>query len=306
VTMLRNLFIGLSGNPRLLRLVSHLGNQSGLVRRFIAGATVEEALEAVRELNRRGMVASLDQLGEHITEESEACRASQAYVRLLEQIRQSGVDSNISIKLTQLGLGISTELCAANLRPILDRARELNNFVRIDMEGSDYPQKTLDLFYENFRIYGNHVGIVIQAYLYRSEVDVRQLAPVGCNVRLCKGAYLEPADRAFPRKRDVDANFKRLAETLLLSPAYTAIATHDPEMIRHSREFARKNGVERSRFEFQMLFGIRRDYQSQISAQGFKMRIYVPFGTQWAPYFMRRMAERPANLFFVLKNLIRR
>jgi proline dehydrogenase len=304
--MLRNLVIRLSGNPRLLRLVSHLGNQSGLVRRFIAGATVEEALEAVRELNRRGMVASLDQLGEHITEESEACRASQGYVRLLEQIQQSGVDSNISIKLTQLGLGISTDLCSTNLQSILDKAHDLNNFVRIDMEGSDYTQKTLDLFHHSFEVYGHHVGIVIQAYLYRSEDDIRRLAPLGCNVRLCKGAYLEPADRAFPKKQDVDANFKRLAEMLLLSPAYTAIATHDEEMIRHTRRVVEERRIQLSRLEFQMLYGIRRDYQSQISGEGFKMRIYVPFGTQWAPYFMRRMAERPANFFFVLRNLIRR
>jgi proline dehydrogenase len=236
--MLRNLVIRLSGNPRLLRLVSHLGNQSGLVRRFIAGSTVEEALEAVRELNRRAMVATLDRLGEHITEESEACRASEGYVRLLERIEQSGVDSNISIKLTQLGLGISTELCAANLEPILEKARGLSNFVRIDMEGSDYTQKTLDLFHHHFGIYGNRVGIVIQAYLYRSEDDIRRLAPLGCNVRLCKGAYLEPADRAFPKKSDVDANFKRLLEILLLSPAYTAVASHDLEMIRHTRRVA--------------------------------------------------------------------
>ncbi len=293
--------------PSLVRAFSALGKRSGLAARFVAGEEVRDAVQAVRELNGAGMMASLDLLGEGVVAAEAAVKARQAYIGLLEAIAESGVDSNISIKLTQLGLDIDRELCRSNLREILEQAKAYNNFVRIDMEGSDYTAATLELFEEQLSHFGpRRVGAVIQSYLYRSEGDIRRLASLGCNVRLCKGAYMEPPEIAFPRKSDVDANYIKLLEILLQSPAYTAIASHDQSMIDHARRFIAEHQIASDRYEFQMLYGIRRDYQVNLVEHGYRMRVYVPFGTEWAPYLIRRVAERPANLLFVTRAIFKK
>ncbi len=289
-----------------MNFIALVGRRSGLARRFVAGESMDEAMSVVQKLNRRGILATLNLLGEEVSDEREAKRATSSYLSLLKGIHTSQVQSNISIKLTQLGLGINKEVCAGHLKTILERARELNNFVRIDMEGSRYTQDTIQLFQEHCALYSNHVGAVIQAYLYRSEEDVRKLSALPCNIRLCKGAYMEPSDIAFPKKKDVDRNFVKLMEMLLLSPSYTAIATHHREMIEHALRFVAQQGVPPAHLEFQRIYGIGREYEKEIVQQGYQMRVYIPFGTQWAPYFLRRLSERPANLLFLLKNLFRR
>jgi proline dehydrogenase len=304
--MLRSVMLKLAGNRALHRTVYDLGNRYQFTRRFVAGETMQEALDVVRDMNALGVCTSLDLLGEGVADEAEACRATEAYVQLLNSIAMSGVDSNISIKLTQLGLGINRELCRLNLGQIIEKARELKNFVRIDMESSEYTQATLELFEERLPEFVKHVGVVIQSYLYRSDADIKRLAPHGCNIRLCKGAYMEPPSLAYPKKRDVDASYVRLMEHLLLSPSYTAIATHDTRIINHARAFVRDRKIEPDRYEFQMLYGVRREYQLEIVRQGYKMRLYVPYGRHWAPYYMRRLAERPANVLFIAKNFFRK
>ncbi len=305
--MLRNLMLRAAANPFLVGRLATLGRYSGLFRRFIAGETIEETIAVVRDLNRGGILATLDQLGEGITQESEAVRATEGYINLLKRIRASGIQSTISIKLTQLGLEIDRDLARRHLTCILEAACELGNFVCIDMEGSAHTQATLDLFREAFDSFGRErVGIVIQAYLYRSEQDVKDLSALGCNIRLCKGAYMEPPDVAFPRKSEVNRNFCRLLDIMLPSPAYSAVATHDDAMIRHALQTIERHRVSGDRYEFQMLYGVRRERQWELARQGYRMRVYVPFGTQWAPYYMRRLAERPANLLFIVRNLFRR
>ena len=289
-----------------MNFIAQVGKRSGLAGRFVAGESTEEAMAVVDELNSRGILAILNLLGEGVSDRKEAERATDSYLALLKSVHTRGVQSNISIKLTQLGLGINREVCAGHLKAILERARGLNNLVRIDMEDSRYTQDTLDLFQEHLALYGNHVGTVIQAYLYRSEEDVRKLSALGSNIRLCKGAYMEPSNIAFPKKPDVDRNFVKLMEMLLLSPSYTAIATHDQEIIEHARRFTAQQGIPPEHYEYQMIYGVGREYQNQIVQQGDKMRVYIPFGTQWAPYLVRRLAERPANLLFLLKNLFRK
>ncbi len=305
--MLRNLMLRTADSPALVGFLSRQGMKTGFARRFVAGEDLEEAIEAIRALNSEGMLASLDHLGEGVTRQEEAARAAREYVRLLEVIRETGIDSNISIKLTQLGLDISREVCVGNLRPILQAARDTDNFVRIDMEGSTYTAATVEIFRQHLEAFGpEHVGIVIQSYLHRSEEDVRQLSGLGCNIRLCKGAYKEPPEVAFPDKSDVDDNFLRLLDLILESPSFAAIATHDDQMIDYAMEAIRKRSIGQDKYEFQMLYGTRREYQREINGKGYRMRVYVPFGTQWAPYFIRRLAERPANVLFVLKNLLKR
>ena len=291
--------------PGLVHLFARAGERLGLARRFVAGENVWAALQAVTELNQQQIRASLDLLGEGVTQPSEAARARGAYVQVLEAIRERNVRSNISIKLTQLGLDISLEECRKNLWQILEKAEELDNFVRIDMEGSRYTDQTVSLFRQAFESFGRHVGIVIQAYLFRSEKDVAELSRLGCNIRLCKGAYQEPPELAYQEKTEVDQSFLRLLETLLLSGAYTAIASHDHHMVEHARKFIREKGISLKRYEYQMLYGVRREYQLELRDAGYPVRVYVPFGTQWAPYFMRRLAERPANLLFAARALFR-
>lgn len=301
---MRNLLLSVADHETLVRILAWMGRRSGLARRFVAGETMRETFDVVRQLEEAGLDTTLDLLGEGVNRAQEAAAATNAYRRLLRRIHQDRIPSGISVKLTQLGLGIDRDLCSTNLNAILGEAETAGSFVTVDMEGSDYTQLTLDLFREQLAAFGKgRVGIVIQAYLYRSEQDIRDLAPLGCHIRLCKGAYMEPADRAFPKKKDVDRNFEKLLDIMLDSPAYSAIATHDEKMIRKAQALIRDKGISKSGYEFQMLYGVKRERQFQLRSDGYRVRVYVPFGTQWAPYFIRRLAERPANLLFVLKNL---
>jgi len=304
--MLRSVMLKLASNNVLLKSVNKLGNRYRIAHRFIAGETMDEALAVVRDFESRGMLACLDLLGEGVRDEDEARKAAQSYMELLDCIASHKLKAYISIKLTQLGLDVGREACSSNLELILQKAKAVGNFVRIDMESSRYTEGTIRIFEEQLGHYLDHVGIVIQSYLYRSEADVRKLSAYGCNIRLCKGAYMEPASVAFPKKRDVDRNYIKLLELLLTSPAYTAIATHDSRMINHARRFVADKKIPAAKYEFQMLYGVRREYQQEIAREGYKMRVYVPYGRHWAPYYMRRLAERPANVLFIVKNMLRK
>lgn len=303
--MLKGTLLYLAQNDRMRHFVIHNRAARGVSRRFVAGETLDDAIAATRLLNQRGMHVSLDHLGENVTEAKEAVAASQEFITALDRIKQSGVDANISIKLTALGLDISRQLCEENVSRILEHANQFPIFVRIDMEGSDYTERTVDI---TMRMHSRfeHVGTVIQSCLYRSKQDVEQLIAHGVRVRLVKGAYREPHEVAFQNKSEVDANYIRLMMPLLLHGNYPAIASHDEAIIHATCKFARENGIDKSAFEFQMLYGIRRDLQEKLVAQGYNMRVYVPYGSQWYPYLMRRMAERPANLVFVMSNAVRR
>ena len=293
-------------NRHFIDFVSFAGRKSGMVNRFVAGSSLEETVPVVREFTEKGIRTTLDLLGEGISLPEEAREMTARYIKALQDINDCGLASPVSLKLTQLGLEIDAALCRENLRSIMEKAVRLDNLVRIDMESSAVTQETLDLFREQLAEFGpEHVGIVIQAYLYRSEEDVRALCSPGCNIRLCKGAYMEPDSVAFPAKADVDRNFKKLSELMLLSRGFSAIATHDEKMIRHVRKFADDHEIPNSSFEFQMLYGVRRDLQFRLREEGYNVRVYVPFGTQWAPYYVRRLAERPANMLFMMKNIFR-
>ncbi|MGH9939402.1 MAG: proline dehydrogenase family protein [Blastocatellia bacterium] len=275
-----------------------------VTRRFIAGENIDDAITAILELNRAGVTATFDHLGESTTSRAEAESDVREYLRALDRIEATGVNSNVSVKLTQLGLDIDEEYCLQNTRRIVEAAKRHNNFVRVDMEDSSKTDATLRIFKRLYGDYGN-VGIVLQAYLYRTGKDVDDALAMGARIRLCKGAYKEPEDVAFPEKGAVDANFVKLMKKLLKSGVYHGIATHDEKMIIATREFAAGEGVSRDAFEFQMLYGVRRDLQLKLARDGYRMRIYVPYGEHWYPYFMRRLAERPANVWFVLKNLFK-
>lgn len=304
--MLRRTFLYLSNQPRLFHFVRHNAMAKRFASRFVAGETLETALAAVRQLNARKIRASLDLLGESVTTEAEARAASRSYLQMLDRIHEAGLDANVSVKLTQMGLDISEELCVDIMQQILERARSYRTFVRLDMEGSDYTERTLRLFEDRlYPSFPEHVGIVLQSYLYRTKVDVERAVQLKCRVRLCKGAYNEPATVAFPEKRDVDANYVTCMQQLLLEGNYPGIATHDPAILAQAKRFVRAQDVGPERFEFQMLYGVRRDLQDQIVREGFNMRVYVPFGTQWYPYLMRRLAERPANVAFITGNMVR-
>ena len=305
--MLRNTLLYLSNQPRVFGFVRTNSIARRFASRFVAGETLDTAVAAVRALNSRGITASLDLLGESVTNEAEARATGATYIRILDRIRQDGLDANVSVKLTALGLDISEELCVSVMQSMLERAREYGNFVRIDMEDSSLTQVTLDIVR---RIHAlpkmrGAIGTVIQAYLYRSEADIQQLVDDGIRIRLCKGAYKEPATVAFPKKPDVDGNYVKLTGMLLSSPVYHGIATHDVNMIAAAKAYAREHSIDASRYEFQMLYGVRRDLQRDLVREGYGMRVYVPFGREWYPYFMRRLAERPANVFFLAKNMLR-
>jgi proline dehydrogenase len=307
--MLRAALLALSRSQRMRAFASHNHWAWAAAGRFVAGETIDEAIQVCHELNNRRMRITLDHLGENVSTEQEARAAQRSYLEALKRLYEADINGGISLKLTALGLDISTELASDLLHGVIEGATNVGRFVRIDMEGSHYTQRTLDIFFAAFRRYDN-VGAVIQSYLYRSEKDVRRLIDVGAGVRLVKGAYREPSSIAFPHKRDVDRNFIRLAE-LLLSPqacdrgVYTAIATHDPDIIDWTLEHTSRTSIPADRWEFQMLYGIRRDLQQSLSQAGHRMRVYVPYGREWYPYFMRRMAERPANVGFVVRNLAR-
>ncbi|HEX2120919.1 MAG TPA: proline dehydrogenase family protein [Thermoanaerobaculia bacterium] len=306
--MFRAFFIALS-ESRMLRAAaerSAIGRR--LSGRFVAGMSVEEALAATAATNARGMSVSVDNLGENVTNLEEARHSAQLYHELIDAIIARGLNANVSLKLTHMGLDIDEAVSRTIVGEVVAHAAKQRNFVRIDMEGSPYTQKTLDIVYELHRQPGNagHVGAVIQSYLKRSEADVRALCDEGIRIRLCKGAYKEPPEIAFQAKADVDANFVSLMKILLRSGTYHGIATHDPKMIDATIAFARAEHVRPDSFEFQMLYGVRRDLQEQLVRDGWGMRVYIPFGTEWYPYLMRRLAERPANAIFILKNLFRR
>jgi proline dehydrogenase len=302
--MLRASFLYLSRRRGLQRLVTRQRLTAALAYRFVAGDRLEDAARVVADINRRGSSASLDHLGENVTEENAARAATEDYLAAFERVAGERLDANVSVKLTQLGLDISADLCRALLTRILQRAQQLNNFVRIDMEGSAYTQRTLDLVLELHQQYPN-CGVVLQSYLYRTMDDVARVNAAKVRVRLVKGAYDEPAAVAFPKKADVDANFEAAMKRLLLEGTYPAIATHDDRLIEATRRFAGEQAIAPDRYEFQMLYGIRRDLQDGLLRQGYRVRVYVPYGTEWYPYLMRRLAERPANLLFLVRSVIR-
>jgi proline dehydrogenase len=303
---MRQGLLWLSERQGVFNFVRRNGLARRIASRFVAGESIEEGVEAARELSRRGITASLDLLGESVTVEAEAIAARDQYLRMLDRMAASGTEVNVSVKLTQMGLDISEALCLANMTAILDKAAALNGFVRLDMEGSAYTQRTLDFFRDClFERFGAHCGVVIQSMLRRSEQDVEDLIAMRARVRLCKGAYLEPPTVAFPDKADVDRSYVRLMERLLMAGHYPGLATHDEAIIAHARDFTRRQGVPSDRFEFQMLYGVRRDLQDSLRGAGYGVRVYIPFGTQWYPYLMRRLAERPANIAFLLGNLVR-
>jgi proline dehydrogenase len=302
---LRKAILWLSSQQRVRRFVGRNRLARHFAARFVAGETQESAVAASVALAARGVTSSLDVLGESVTQAAAAEAAAVDYIALLERMAAAGVEVNVSVKPTQMGLDLDPELCERNLRRILARAREVGGFVRLDMESSAYTQRTLDLFARLHPEYGAGVGVVIQAALRRSPEDVECLNGGSARVRLCKGAYLEPPSVAYPDKAEVDAQFERLMERLLTAGNYPGIATHDERLIRRAQAFAGLRGIPPERFEFQMLYGVRRDLQEQLRAAGWRVRVYVPFGTQWYPYLMRRLAERPANVAFILGNLIR-
>jgi proline dehydrogenase len=303
------------------RVVTGWGLTRRMASRFIAGDSVEQALEATKKLNAAGIYATLDQLGEHVSQPEEASVATDAYIAVMEAICDAGVKSSISLKLTQLGLGLDYDLCLSNIKRIGLRAAECGLFVRIDMEDHPTVGDTLRIWRDLQEEGLTHVGLVFQSYLYRTEEDVRAVLAEGARIRLCKGAYAEPAEVAYPNKKDVDTNFDDIAAIIMdaakqagsepsaqdgKTPAVTALATHDPDRIDFAKDYANKTGLPKEALEFQMLHGIRSDIQKQLVEEGFPVRVYVPFGTHWYPYFMRRLAERPANLWFFMMNFFRR
>ena len=308
MSFLRSTFIGLSRNSTL----RHLAEQSTLGRRmssrFVAGFRIEDALAAATNLNNQGLSVTLDSLGENVTTPAQARQSAQAYHWLLDAIAQSKLDANISLKLTQMGVDLGLDLATGIVSSLVDHAVQANSFVRIDMEGTAYTQATIDLVRQLHAKPENrgHVGIVIQAYLRRSADDISTLLRDGIRIRLCKGAYQEPPDLAFPDKKDVDASFVALTKVLLKSGVFHGIATHDPAMIAATKDFARAERIDPKTFEFQMLYGVRRDLQRSLVQEGYRVRVYVPFGDEWYPYFMRRLAERPANVLFLARNFFRR
>jgi proline dehydrogenase len=306
--MFRAFFIALSESRKLRSVAERSSLGRKVSSRFVAGMTIEDALEVTAATNSKGMTVSVDNLGENVTNLEEARHSAELYHQMLDQLEQRKLDANVSLKLTHMGLDLDETLARKTVGELVAHAARIGNFVRVDMEGSPYTQKTLDIVYELHRQPGNagFVGAVIQSYLRRSEQDVRDLCAEKIRIRLCKGAYKEPADIAFQEKAEVDANFVKLAQILLESGTYHGIATHDPNMIEATLAFARSRNIPSSAFEFQMLYGVRRDLQEQLVKDGWRVRVYVPFGSEWYPYLMRRLAERPANALFIAKNLFRR
>jgi len=304
--MLRAVLLWLSEQPRVFKFVRANGAAQKLASRFVAGETLDAAMAAVRRLNATGITVTLDALGEAVRTTAEAVGARDTYLDALDRIKREDAASHVSLKLTQMGLDVDERLCIENVRAIAARARDRGAFVRIDMEGSAYTDRTIDLFLRRFHPeYGDAIGVVLQSYLRRTEGDLSKVIDAGARVRLCKGAYKEPADVAFPAKRDVDASYVSCMERLLQEGRYPAIATHDGRIIAHAKAFAKRQSIPAARFEFQMLYGVRRDLQEGLRREGYNVRVYVPFGTQWYPYLMRRLAERPANVAFLVGNLVK-
>jgi len=305
--VLRAAFISLSESKSLRSAAEKTWIGQRLSRRFVAGTTIEDALAATAAMNKLGLSVSVDNLGENVTNADEARHSAQLYHQMLDQMHAQGLNANVSLKLSHMGLDVDEAMAYEIASGVVQHAARLNSFVRIDMEGSPYTQQTLDFVH---RLHGQpenagHVGAVVQSYLFRSEKDVAALLAGRIRIRLCKGAYKEAPEIAFPKKAEVDANYVKLMKMLLQSGVYHGIATHDENMIRATIEFAQKEKIAASAFEFQMLYGVRRDLQQKLVKEGWRCRVYIPFGTEWYPYLMRRLAERPANAIFILKNLFR-
>ena len=318
--MFRSFFVYLSKASWARKIVTRWRVARRVASRFVAGDVLADAIQAIRDLNQKGIDATLDLLGEHTTTPDEARKTTEEILSVLDTIESTGVRANVSVKLTQIGLALDPTLCTQNLTSILERARQLGNFIRVDMEDSTVTQITLDLLYQVREKGYQNVGIVVQAYLYRSANDIAQLVDRGIPVRLCKGAYKEPSSVAYPKKRDVDSSYDRLTAALLDGalrhgaptigsdgkvPPLTALATHDARRIDFATNMASKMHLPKNALEFQMLYGIRRDLQEQLAVEGYPVRVYVPYGTQWYPYYMRRMGERPANVWFIVSNFFR-
>jgi len=300
----RDALLWLSNREGLKDFATRFGFFKKLTTRFVAGDTIDEVIPFIRQLNSENCTASFDHLNESVGSAAEAEQEVTEYLNILAKIDESHIRSNVSIKLTQFGLGLDKELAYRNARRIVEEAQRRGNFVRVDMEGSDVTQVTIDIFKRLRAEFGlNDVGIVLQSYLYRTYADAQELVKLPARIRICKGAYSEPPAVAYPDKKDVDANYIKVMQLLLGSGTYHGIATHDPKMVAATVDFATREGIGKDKFEFQMLYGIRRDLQRQLAGDGYNVRIYVPYGKHWYPYFMRRLAERPANVWFVMKNL---
>jgi proline dehydrogenase len=307
--MLRTFFVRLSENSSLRAFAERSSLGRRLSGRFVAGTEIVDAVRATQAINRAGMSVSIDNLGENVTNTDEARNSAQLYLQILDAIIANQLNANISLKLTHMGLDVDEQLARDIVSGLVAKAASMNppGFVRVDMEGSPYTQRTLDFVHELHRMPGNaqSVGTVIQSYLKRSESDIEKLLAEGIRIRLCKGAYKEPAEIAFPAKSDVDANYVKLMKTLMKSGIYHGLATHDENIIQQVEAFAIAEKLSPDSFEFQMLYGIRRDLQQRLARKGWRVRVYIPFGTEWYPYFMRRLGERPANVFFIARNLLR-
>ena len=307
--MLRTFFVRLSENPSLRSFAERSSLGRRVSGRFVAGTEIADAVRATQAINRAGMSVTIDNLGENVTNPDEARHSAQLYHQILEAIAANNLNANISLKLTHMGLDVDEQLAREIVSGLVAKAASMNppGFVRVDMEGSPYTQRTLDFVHELHRMPGNanSVGTVIQTYLKRSESDVEKLLAERIRIRLCKGAYKEPAEIAFPAKADVDANYVKLMKILMKSGIYHGLATHDESIIHQAQAFATSEKLSRDSFEFQMLYGIRRDLQRKLVRDGWRLRIYIPFGTEWYPYFMRRLGERPANVLFIARNLLR-
>ena len=304
--MLRSVFLYLSNQQRIFKFVRNNRLAKKFAHRFVAGEDLDSAVAAVRALNARGITASLDLLGESVHNENEARETGREYLRILDRIQREKLDCNVSMKLTAMGLDISEDLCVAVTQSVLERAQQYGTFVRLDMEGSAYTERTLRLFEDRlYPSYKENVGIVLQSYLYRTFDDVQRANKLRARVRICKGAYQEPATVAYPEKKDVDSNYVKCMQSLMTEGNYPGLATHDEAIIQEAKRFAKEKAIASERYEFQMLYGVRRDLQDQLVREGYRMRVYVPFGTQWYPYLMRRLAERPANLAFITGSVMR-
>lgn len=305
--ILRSAFIALSRNPALRSFSERSPIGRRMSSRFVAGMQVEDALRATEQMNRQGIAITLDSLGESVNTVDQARRSAEIYHQMIDAIRDRGLNANVSVKLSQMGLEFDPELAHKIAGELVAHASEVGTFVRIDMEGSEFTEVTIEMVRELHRRpnHAGHVGVVIQAYLFRSAQDIARLTSEGIRIRLCKGAYKEPASVAFAEKRDVDGNYVHLMKTLLTSGLYHGIATHDEAMITATKKFAAEKKIDPKSFEFQMLYGIRRDLQSSLVGEGYGMRVYLPFGAEWYPYFMRRLAERPANVLFLAKNMLK-
>ena len=302
--MLKGTLLYLANRRPVYRLVMRHDLLRGLTQRYVAGEELADGIVVAEALNTQGLLVSLDHLGESVTNGAEARRAVAAYLDALEAIAEEQVESNISLKLSQLGLDLARDMAVTHLRKILERAQELNTFVRVDMESSVYTRRTLEVHEELWNAGFRNVGVVLQAYLYRTDADVQRAIDMGVQVRLCKGAYLEPSRVAFPDKVEVDANYARLMERLLLKGNHPAIATHDERLIRRAQDIARRENISPDRFDFEMLFGVRRDLQLRLVQDGYRVRVYLPYGKEWYPYLVRRLAERPANVGFFVRSLL--